>query len=154
MAGMNVVLFEPEIPANTGNIARLCVGTGTKLHLIRPLGFFLTDKRLRRAGLDYWDYLELTVHDSWDDFLASVKQGTLYFVETGGARLYTEPRYEPNDYFVFGSETSGLPESILQRWPEQIITIPQVQVRSLNLANTVAIVVYEAWRQLGFAVEG
>lgn len=151
---MNVVLFEPEIPANTGNIARLCVGTGTKLHLIRPLGFFLTDKRLRRAGLDYWDYLELTVHDSWDDFLASVKQGTLYFVETGGARLYTEPRYEPNDYFVFGSETSGLPESILQRWPEQIITIPQVQVRSLNLANTVAIVVYEAWRQLGFAVEG
>lgn len=151
---MNVVLFEPEIPANTGNIARLCVGTGTKLHLIRPLGFFLTDKRLRRAGLDYWDYLELTVHDSWDDFLASVKQGTLYFVETDGARLYTEPRYEPNDYFVFGSETSGLPESILQRWPEQIITIPQVQVRSLNLANTVAIVVYEAWRQLGFAVEG
>ncbi|MGI6149159.1 MAG: tRNA (uridine(34)/cytosine(34)/5-carboxymethylaminomethyluridine(34)-2'-O)-methyltransferase TrmL [Firmicutes bacterium] len=151
---MHVVLFEPEIPANTGNIARLCVGTGTKLHLIRPLGFFLTDRHLRRAGLDYWDYLDLKVHDSWDDFAAAVSTGRLYFVETGGKKLYTEPQYEADDYFVFGSETKGLPTSILERWPDQIITIPQVKVRSLNLANTVAIVVYEAWRQLGFRMEG
>jgi tRNA (cytidine/uridine-2'-O-)-methyltransferase len=147
---MNVVLFEPEIPSNTGNIARLCVATGTRLHLIRPLGFFLTDKRLRRAGLDYWEHLQLEVHDSWEDFLASRCGARLFFVETGGTRDYTQPTYEADDYFVFGSESSGLPASILEEWCEQIITVPQVRVRSLNLANTVAIVVYEAWRQLDF----
>jgi len=148
---MNVVLFEPEIPANAGNIARLCVATGSTLHLIRPLGFFLTDPRFRRAGLDYWEHLKLEVHDSWDDFLASAEKGNLFLVETGGTKLYTEPQYGPDDFFVFGSETSGLPESVLSGRRSQIITVPQVQVRSLNLANTVAIVVYEAWRQLGFA---
>lgn len=148
---MNVVLFEPEIAANAGNVVRLCAATGAVLHLIRPLGFFLHDKRLRRAGLDYWDFVDLRVHDSWDDFTTAMDgRGTIYLVETGGERLYTEPAYGPDDYFVFGSETSGLPEELLNEWRHNIITIPQKNVRSLNLANTVAIVVYEAWRQLGF----
>lgn|SRR5690554_102129 len=147
---MNVVLFEPEIPANTGNVARLCVATNTTLHLIRPLGFFLHDKRLRRAGLDYWDKLNLVVHDSWDDFIQTVTQGAIYLVETGGTQVYTDPVYGSNDYFVFGSETVGLPKPLLESMQEQIITIPQRAVRSLNLSNTVAIVVYEAWRQQQF----
>lgn len=148
---MNVVLFEPEIAANAGNVARLCAATGAALHLIRPLGFFLHDKHLRRAGLDYWEYVDLKVHDSWDDFITAIDgKGAIYLVETGGDQIYTEPTYGPDDYFVFGSETSGLPEGLLKQWQQNIITIPQKNVRSLNLANTVAIVVYEAWRQLGF----
>lgn len=148
---MNVVLFEPEIAANAGNVARLCAATGAALHLIRPLGFFLHDKHLRRAGLDYWEYVDLKVHDSWDDFMTAIDgKGAIYLVETGGDQIYTEPTYGPDDYFVFGSETSGLPEGLLKQWQQNIITIPQKNVRSLNLANTVAIVVYEAWRQLGF----
>lgn len=148
---MNVVLFEPEIAANAGNVARLCAATGAALHLIRPLGFFLHDKHLRRAGLDYWEYVDLKVHDSWDDFMTAIDgKGAIYLVETGGDQIYTEPTYGPDDYFVFGSETSGLPEGLLKQWQQNIITIPQKNVRSLNLANTVAIIVYEAWRQLGF----
>lgn len=148
---MNVVLFEPEIAANAGNVARLCAATGAALHLIRPLGFFLHDKHLRRAGLDYWEYVDLKVHDSWDDFITAIDgKGAIYLVETGGDQIYTEPTYGPDDYFVFGSETSGLPEGLLKQWQQNIITIPQKNVRSLNLANTVAIIVYEAWRQLGF----
>ena len=147
---MNVVLVEPEKPANTGNIARLCVATGSKLHLVRPLGFFLNDKRLKRAGLDYWEYLDLTVHDSWDDFESSVSMEQIYLVETGGERLYTEVDFGPGDFVIFGSETKGLSSRITKKMAHRVISLPQMDVRSLNLSNTVAIVVYEAWRQLGF----
>lgn len=147
---MHVVLVEPEIPANTGNIARVCVAVGATLHLIRPLGFFLSDPRLKRAGLDYWQYLTMQVHDSFADFLAAQEPRRMYFVETGGSRLYSQVQYEPGDYLVFGSETKGLSPELLQSHPGQVVSLPQRDVRSLNLANTVAIVVYEAWRQLGF----
>ena len=148
---MHVVLVEPEIPANTGNIARLCVAVGATLHLVRPLGFFLSDPRLRRAGLDYWQYLQLKVHDSFADFLAAEEPKGMYFLETGGRKLYSQVSYQPGDYLIFGSETKGLGGELLQAYPERVVTLPQRDVRSLNLANTVAIVVYEAWRQLGFA---
>lgn len=147
---MNVVLVEPEIPANTGNIARLCVATGSSLHLIRPLGFFLSDPKLKRAGLDYWDHLDLTVHDSFGEFLATIKPRRLFLVETGGTRMYSEVAYEPDDYFVFGSETKGIDPELLTLYQDSIVTLPQRDVRSLNLSNTVAIIVYEAWRQLDF----
>jgi len=146
-----VVLVEPEIPANTGNIARLCVAVGATLHLVRPLGFFLSDPRLRRAGLDYWQYPQLEVHESFADFLAAGVPKGLYFLETGGPKLYSQVSYQPGDYLIFGSETKGLGGELLQAYPERVVTLPQRDVRSLNLANTVAIVVYEAWRQLGFA---
>lgn len=147
---MNVVLVEPEIPANTGNVARLCVATGSSLHLIRPLGFFLSDPKLKRAGLDYWDHLDLTVHDSFGEFLATIKPRRLFLVETGGTRIYSEVAYEPDDYFVFGSETKGIDPELLTLYQDSIVTLPQRDVRSLNLSNTVAIIVYEAWRQLDF----
>jgi len=147
---MNVVLVEPEIPANTGNIARLCVATGSALHLIRPLGFFLTDPKLKRAGLDYWKYLELYTHDSFEDFLRAEEPKRLFLVETGGTQLYSEVHYQRDDYLVFGSETRGLSPDILERFPDSVVTLPQRDVRSLNLSNTVAIIVYEAWRQLDF----
>ncbi len=147
---MHIVLVEPEIPAYTGNIGRLALATGSTLHLIRPLGFFLSDPRLKRAGLDYWDQLDLVVHDSFDDFLKERDPGRLFLVETGGARFYTEIAYQAGDYLVFGSESKGLPRSLKEGRAESIITLPQLGVRSLNLSNTVAIVVYEAWRQLGF----
>ncbi len=146
---MHVVLFEPEIAANTGNIARLCAATGSSLHLIRPLGFFLTDPRLKRAGLDYWDYLDLYLHDSYPDFVDKVKPRRFFFVETGGSSLYSDIAYETDDYFIFGSETKGLPAQLLSD-REKIVTLPQSKVRSLNLSNAVAIVIYEAWRQHNF----
>lgn len=147
---MQVVLVEPEIPANTGNIARLCVATGSPLHLVRPLGFFLSDPKLKRAGLDYWKHLDLIVHNSFPDFLEAVGSKRLFFVETGGDKLYTDVAYQQDDYLIFGSETKGIPKDILLEFAEQIVTLPQNDVRSLNLSNTVSIVVYEAWRQLGF----
>lgn len=147
---VNVVLFEPEIPANTGNIARLCAAVACRLHLIRPLGFFLDDRHLKRAGLDYWDKLELQIHDNWSDFLTSCQPERLFFVETGSNLLYTEVDYQRNDYLVFGSETKGIDSGLFRDYPDNHISIPMVDTRSLNLANTVAIAVYEAWRQLGF----
>ncbi len=147
---MHIALFEPEIPANTGNIARLCAVTACRLHLIRPLGFFLDDKRLKRAGLDYWDKVDLQVHDSWNDFLRTGAARRLVFVETGSSKLYTEVQYQADDCLVFGSETKGLPLEVLRDCPDNHISVPMVNPRSLNLANTVAIVLYEAWRQLGF----
>lgn len=147
---MHVVLVEPEIPANTGNIARLCVATGSTLHLIRPLGFFLSDPKVQRAGLDYWQYLDLKVHDCFDDFLVEMKPARFFLVETGGEHLYSEVRYEADDFLIFGSETKGLDQRLLHDFRGKIITLPQQDVRSLNLSNTVSIVVYEAWRQLGF----
>lgn len=147
---MNVVLFQPEIPANTGNIARLCSVVGCQLHLIRPLGFFLDNKRLKRAGLDYWDNLELTIHDDWDAFLETCQPERLFLLETDGAKLYTEVKYQPHDFLVFGSETKGIDPQILCDYHDNHISLPMINSRSLNLANTVAITVYEAWRQLDF----
>ena len=147
---MHVVLVEPEIPANTGNIARLCVATGSSLHLIRPLGFFLSDPKLKRAGLDYWDYLDLHTYDSFEDFLADANPTRLFLVETGGTCLYSEVDYQADDYLVFGSETKGLDPKLVECYRESVVTLPQRDVRSLNLSNTVSIIVYEAWRQLDF----
>lgn len=147
---MNVVLFEPEIPANTGNIARLCVVTGCRLHLIRPLGFFLDDKRLKRAGLDYWDKLDYAIHDNWAAFITNCQPTRVFLVETDGNKLYTEVSYQADDYLIFGSETKGIAPEILSTYPDLHITLPMVSSRSLNLSNTVAITVYEAWRQLDF----
>jgi len=147
---VNVVLVHPEIPANTGNIARLCVITGCKLHLVRPLGFFLDDKHLKRAGLDYWQHLDYAIHDSWVDFIETCHPERLFLVETDSQKLYTDVNYQIGDYLVFGSESKGLPSAILRDYPDNHISLPMVNPRSLNLSNTVAITVYEAWRQLGF----
>ena len=150
---MNVVLFEPEIPPNTGNIIRLCANTGSTLHLIKPLGFELNDKTLKRAGLDYHEYATICYYESWSHFLRERSQSTrLFAFSTKGNHSYTQIQYQKNDFFLFGPETRGLPKDILDTFPAQhILRIPmQAQSRSLNLSNTVAIVVYEAWRQLGF----
>ncbi len=148
----HVVLYQPEIPPNTGNIIRLCANTGSQLHLIKPLGFELEDKRLRRAGLDYREWARVAEHDSLDAFRADVKPGRMWAVSTRGHRLYSEVSYQPHDAFLFGPETRGLPESVLEQpGREQVIRIPMVvESRSLNLSNAVAILVYEAWRQRGF----
>ncbi len=146
---MHVVLYQPEIPANTGNIARLCAVTDCHLHLIRPLGFFLDDRRMRRAGLDYWHQLRITIHDSWEDF-AGRDLSQAFFVETGSSRRYTDADFGPNPILVLGSETAGLPDSVLSAYPDRHISLPMIGTRSLNLANTAAIVVYEVWRQQGF----
>ncbi len=148
---MHVVLFEPEIPPNTGSIARLCAATLTPLHLIEPLGFKIDDKHLKRAGLDYWEFVELRVHPSWEKFLSQKDAGRLLFFSKRATRSYTQATYQENDYFVFGPETRGLPQEFLNRHPEHSYCIPMMGsgVRSLNLSNAVSIVLYEALRQLG-----
>lgn len=150
---IQVVLYEPEIPPNTGNIIRLCANTGAGLHLIRPLGFALDDKRMSRAGLDYHEWAALKVHDSLEQFMQRVSPRRLYAVSTRGTRLYTEAAMTADTAFLFGPETRGLPASLLAGLPpDQVLRIPMRDgSRSLNLANAVAIMVYEAWRQLGFA---
>jgi tRNA (cytidine/uridine-2'-O-)-methyltransferase len=149
---LNVVLYEPEIPPNTGNIIRLCANTGCRLHLIEPLGFSLEDKQMRRAGLDYSEYAALTVHSSFEAFLASESPRRLLALTTKASRAYHDIRYEPGDYLMFGPETRGLPEAVRNQLPElHRLRVPmRPQSRSLNLSNTAALVVYEAWRQLGF----
>lgn len=146
---MNVVLVEPEIPPNTGNIARLCVATQATLHLVGRLGFSLEDRYVRRAGLDYWEHLSLRRHGSIEDLWKSDPQGRFFYVSKKVSRPYTAVAYRPEDYLVFGSETWGLPEKILIEKPENSITIPMFgPARSLNLATAVAIVLYEALRQV------
>ena len=147
---MNVVLYQPEIPPNTGNVARLCAATGATLHLIGPLGFRLDDRELKRAGMDYWQHVTWKYWKSWDEFCAALTAGNLYLVETGGTRTYTEPHYRPEDYLVFGRETAGLPPELIAAYHDNIITIPMYNpsARSINLANSVAIVLYEAMRQI------
>jgi tRNA (cytidine/uridine-2'-O-)-methyltransferase len=143
-----VVLYQPEIPPNTGNIGRLCVATGTPLHLIEPLGFQLTDRQVKRAGLDYWQHLTLHRHREWDQFLAAHAGRRIIAVETGGSQAHWDWAYDPDDLLLFGPETSGLPARVLAGLP--IVSIPQWgPVRSLNLANAVAIVLMEAFRQIG-----
>lgn len=148
-----VVLYQPEIPPNTGNVVRLCVNTGARLHLIRPLGFAIDDKQLRRAGLDYRERAELREYDSLEAFIATVRPTRLFACTTRGGRRHTEPGYQAGDALLFGPETRGLPLPVLEALPpEQRIRIPMVPGnRSLNLSNAVAVVLYEAWRQQGFA---
>lgn len=153
---MNVVLLEPEIPPNTGNIARLCAATRTRLHLIEPLGFRLDEPSLRRAGLDYWAHLQWQRWPNWTTFVRALPPGArLWFIEAGGPQLYTEVRYRPEDYLVFGRETAGLPRALLEAQPSSWLRLPMFHphVRSLNLANCVAVVLFEALRQLGFPGE-
>ncbi|MEZ5673530.1 MAG: tRNA (uridine(34)/cytosine(34)/5-carboxymethylaminomethyluridine(34)-2'-O)-methyltransferase TrmL [Thiotrichaceae bacterium] len=149
------VLYQPEIPPNTGNIIRLCANTNIALHLIHPLGFQLDDKRMKRAGLDYHEWARVQQHDSFEDFRVNVPITRLYAVSTKGTQNYAEIDYHAGDAFVFGPETRGLPASILAQFPAaQIIRIPMhATSRSLNLSNAAAIILYEAWRQQGFALE-
>lgn len=147
---LQVALVEPEIPPNTGNIARLCAATGSPLHLIGRLGFRLHDRALRRAGVDYWDDVDVTRHIDVDAFLAQAQPPRCWLFSTRGERSHFDVAYQPGDALVFGSESAGLPDALLDRWPEQVIQIPMRtdRVRSLNLANSVAIALYEALRQL------
>jgi len=148
---MHVVLYEPEIPPNTGSVARLCAATLTPLHLIEPLGFKIDDKHLKRAGLDYWPFVDLHVHKSWAEFLERQKPRTLIYFSKKVAQSYTAAHYQDEDYLVFGPETRGLPEELLNANDAQSFRIPMMGagVRSLNLSNAVSIVLYEGLRQLG-----
>lgn len=151
MAKLNIVLFEPEIPANTGNIGRTCVATGTRLHLIEPLGFQLTEKAIRRSGMDYWKDLDVTTYVNYDEFLEKNPGAKIYMATTKGKHVYSDVTYEPDCYIMFGKESAGIPEEILVDHPEECVRIPMIgETRSLNLSNSVAIVLYEALRQNQF----
>jgi tRNA (cytidine/uridine-2'-O-)-methyltransferase len=153
---MHVVLVEPEIPPNTGNVARLCAATNTRLHLIEPLGFALDDARLKRAGMDYWQHVQWRRWANWAAFQSRQPAGArLWFVESNGPRLYTEPRFAAEDYLVFGRETAGLPATLLEKHRDAWLRIPifNPRARSLNLSNCVALVLFEALRQQGFTAE-
>ncbi len=151
MAGLNIVLFEPEIPANTGNIGRTCVATGTRLHLIEPLGFQLNEKAIKRAGMDYWQELDVTRYINWQDFLAKNPQAKIYMATTKARHVYTEVSYEQDCYLMFGKESGGIPEEILKKYADSCVRIPMIgETRSLNLSNSVAILLYEALRQNQF----
>jgi tRNA (cytidine/uridine-2'-O-)-methyltransferase len=149
----HIVLYEPEIPANTGNIIRLCANTGAQLHLIKPLGFDLDDKKLRRAGLDYHEWVAVKVHDTLDMFIDTVRPERIFALTTKGSQLFSNVFFKPHDALLFGPETRGLPDSIRSELgPGNCLYLPmRSEVRSLNLSNTVSIVLYEAWRQLSFA---
>ena len=151
MARLNIVLYEPEIPANTGNIGRTCVATGTRLHLIEPLGFRLGEKELKRAGMDYWKDLDVTTYVNYEEFLEKNPGAKIYMATTKVPRTYTEAAYEEDCYIMFGKESAGIPEEILLENQETAIRIPMIgNIRSLNLGNSVAIVLYEALRQHNF----
>lgn len=150
---MNIVLLEPEMPANTGNIGRTCVATGSRLHLIKPLGFEISDRMLKRAGLDYWPRLDVRVYENYGDFLEKnpAARERIFMATTKGARVYTDVTYPPDSYILFGRESAGIPESLLAANPEGAVRIPMVpDNRSLNLSNSVAVILYEALRQQGF----
>jgi tRNA (cytidine/uridine-2'-O-)-methyltransferase len=149
---LDVVLYQPEIPPNTGNIIRLCANTGTRLHLIKPLGFSLEDKQLLRAGLDYHEFVGVTVHPNWEECRCHLQDRRFFAVSTKGKQRYDHGAYESGDVFLFGAESRGLPSEILESFPEQRrIRVPMVpNSRSLNLSNAVAVLVYEAWRQMNF----
>lgn len=147
----HIALFEPEIPANTGNIIRLSANAGMQLHLIKPLGFDLDDKKLRRAGLDYHEWATLQLHESLPDFLSTVQPKRLFALTTKGKKIYSDAKFEDGDTFLFGCETRGLPKETLEMIGENCLYLPmQPESRSLNLSNTVAILLYEAWRQVEF----
>lgn len=149
---LNIVLHEPEIPANTGNIGRTCVAAGARLHLIEPMGFQINEKQVKRAGLDYWDKLDVTIYESFEDFLLKNPDAKLYMATTKAKQKYTDVKYEKDAYIMFGKESAGIPEEILLDYKETAIRIPMYpEIRSLNLGNSVAIVLYEALRQQEFA---
>ena len=149
---LNIVLYEPEIPANTGNIGRTCAATNTRLHLIEPLGFRLDEKSLRRAGMDYWKELDVTTYIDYQDFMEKNPNAKIYMATTKAPNVYTQGQYEPDCFLMFGKESGGIPEVILVKHKENSIRIPMVgDIRSLNLGNSAAIVLYEALRQNGFA---
>ncbi len=148
---INIVLHEPEMPANTGNIGRTCVAAGARLHLIEPLGFQINEKQLKRAGLDYWDKLDVTIYDDFADFLAKNPGAKLYMATTKSKQKYTDVTYDENAFIMFGKESAGIPEEILLDYKDTAVRIPMFpEIRSLNLSNSVAIVLYEALRQQGF----
>lgn len=148
---LNIVLYEPEIPVNAGNIIRLCANTGCSLHMIKPLGFDLDDKGLRRAGLDYRDLVDVTVYSNFEEYLSLKKHNNMFITSTLGKNLYSEIQYNKEDAIVFGPESTGLPEEVFNNFNESSIRLPMVPAnRSLNISNTVAVVIYEAWRQMGF----
>ncbi len=148
---LNIVLYEPEIPSNTGNIGRTCVACGARLHLIEPLGFSLSDKMLKRAGLDYWPRLDVTRYSDWEDFLTRNPGAKIYMATTKSKQTYADVTYDKDAYVMFGKESAGIPEEILLDYREDCIRIPMIpEERSLNLANSVAIVAYEVLRQQGF----
>lgn len=148
---LNIVLHEPEMPANTGNIGRTCVAAGARLHLIEPLGFSINDKMVKRAGLDYWDKLDVTVYDDFNDFCERNPGAKIYMATTKAHKTYTEVSYEPDCYIMFGKESVGIPEEILVDHEDTCVRIPMIgDIRSLNLSNSVAIVLYEALRQNNF----
>jgi len=149
---MNIVLHEPEMPANTGNIGRTCVAAGARLHLIEPLGFNINEKMLKRAGLDYWDKLDVIIYDNFEDFMKKNPDAKIYMATTKAPQTYAEVNYEPDCYIMFGKESAGIPEDILVKHQDTSIRIPMIgDIRSLNLSNSVAIVLYEALRQNKFA---
>ena len=148
---LNIVLVEPEIPQNTGNIARTCAATGCMLHLVKPLGFSVEDKYLKRAGLDYWNLVDIKYHDSLDVFFDTYKEGSFFYSTTKAKNKYTDLKYDKDCFILFGKETAGLPKSLLSANPDRCIRVPMIdEARSLNLSNSVAIVVDEALRQIGF----
>ena len=148
---LNIVLVEPEIPPNTGNVARLCAATGATLHLVKPLGFSIEDKQLKRAGLDYWHLLDIVVYENFEEFEETNSLGLRYLATTKGGRAYTNIAFEPGGYLLFGKETKGLAPEILARYPDTAFRLPmRSEARSLNLSNSVAVVVYETLRQWGF----
>ncbi len=156
MLPIHIVLVKPEIPQNTGAIGRVCVGLDCCLHLIRPLGFHLTDQHLRRAGLDYWEHLRLTDHGSWDDFLTAVNPARLFFLSTRGEKSLYDCAFRMGDALVFGNEGGGLPEEFYSLYRDRLFKIPMPgeHARSINLANAVSIAAYEAYRQIGSSIDG
>lgn len=152
MGTLNIVLHEPEIPANTGNIGRTCVATGTRLHLIEPLGFSLSEKALKRAGMDYWKDLDVTTYLDYEDFLERNPGAKIYYATTKAPQTYADVKYEDDCFIMFGKESAGIPEEILRDNQETCVRIPMLgETRSLNLSNSVAIILYEAFRQQDFA---
>ncbi|MBQ4596654.1 MAG: tRNA (uridine(34)/cytosine(34)/5-carboxymethylaminomethyluridine(34)-2'-O)-methyltransferase TrmL [Firmicutes bacterium] len=150
---IHIVLVEPEIPPNTGNIARSCAATGAALHLVKPLGFSIDDKSLKRAGLDYWPYVDVTVHESLDDFMKEYEGSRMFLATTKGGSIYTDVKFQDGDMILFGKETAGLPRDFIEEHKESAIRIPMskdTRLRSLNLSNSANIILFEALRQLGF----
>lgn len=149
---LNIVLYQPEIPQNTGNIGRTCVLTGSRLHLIKPLGFEISDRQIRRTGLDYWKDVDLELHENWSEFRSKYPHARIYAVTTKGNRRYDEVTFAPGDFLLFGQESKGLPDAVRHELSEGLVRVPMIEssTRSLNLSNTVAILAFEAMRQLGF----
>lgn len=148
MSTLNIVMVEPEIAGNTGNVARTCAATGARLHIVRPMGFSIDDKKLKRAGLDYWHYLDITYYDNLEDFFNKNPNGNYFYFTTKGRKAHSDAVYPDNSFLLFGKETKGLPEELLIKNPERCVRIPMMnEIRSLNLSNSVAIAVYEALRQ-------